>query len=81
MAQDFKDKHQKEYADTIDTIDNLGNLCLISKRTNSRLQDVSPLEKVDERSEDSVFTPKKQIMYSITRKNRVKIYEEIGWGK
>lgn len=70
LAQDFRDKHAKEYADTIDVIDNLGNLCLISKRTNSRLQDVSPLEKVDERSEDFVLTPKRQIMYSITRNNR-----------
>ena len=80
LAQDFRDKHKTEYADTIDLIDNLGNLCLISKRTNSRLQDVSPLEKVDERSEDIIFTPKRQIMYQITRKNRSKPNKK-AWAK
>lgn len=53
-------------------VDNLGNLCLISKSTNSRLSDRSPEEKAN-RYSSSNMGPKRQIMYKITQIN--------GWGE
>ena len=47
-------------------INNLGNLCLISKSANSRLNDRSVQEKV-ERSNDSNKGPNRQIMYNETK--------------
>lgn len=75
-AQNFKGKDVDAYNGVKPLIDNLGNLCLISKGTNSHLQDVSPMEKVQNRAEKAPevngikgFPPKRQIMYSITQKN------------
>lgn len=75
-ARNFKGKDVVAYNDVLPLINNLGNLCLISKGTNSHLQDVSPMEKVQNRAEKAPevngnkgFPPKRQIMYSVTQKN------------
>ena len=62
----------QQYAKDIDTdgysnyIDNLGNLCLISKNANSRLNDRSVQEKC-ERSKRNKMGPNRQIMYNETK--------------
>lgn len=49
----------------------LGNLCLISKGANSKLNDRSALDKAtDPRYSNGVLTPKRKIMYSITQENK-----------
>lgn len=70
-----------EFKEVEPLVDNLGNLCLISKGTNSRLQNVSPWEKVQNRAGKApdvngvkAFPPKRQIMYTITQNTRT-------WGK
>lgn len=45
-------------------VDNIGNLCLISRRTNSSLNDKAPKEKA---KLDSDLQPKRKIMYRITQ--------------
>lgn len=47
-------------------IDNIGNLCLISRSGNSSLNDKAPKEKA---RIDQDLSPKRQIMYIITRNN------------
>ena len=47
-------------------LNSLGNLCLISKSSNSRLSDRTPKEKA-ERYESSNMGPKRQVMYATTR--------------
>lgn len=49
-------------------IDNLGNLCLLSKSSNSRLSDRDVKEKVQNYS-DARMGPNRQIIYQITRQN------------
>lgn len=44
-------------------VDNIGNLCLISRRTNSSLNDKSPKEKAKNLSG---LQPKRKIMYHMT---------------
>jgi len=62
----------QQYAKDIDKdgytnyIDNLGNLCLISKNANSRLNDRSVQEKC-ERSKRNKMGPNRQIMYNETK--------------
>ncbi len=62
----------QQYAKDIDKdgytnyIDNLGNLCLISKNANSRLNDRSVQEKC-ERSKGNKMGPNRQIMYNETK--------------
>lgn len=52
-------------------LDSIGNLCLISRRKNSSLNDKGPEEKAKNREG---LQPKRQIMYKITRNNQ-------HWGK
>lgn len=48
----------------------IGNLCLISKGSNSKLNDRSALDKAtDPRYSSGVLTPKRKIMYSITKQS------------
>lgn len=47
-------------------IDNIGNLCLLSRSTNSRLSDRDVKEKVETYSKGNMG-PKRQIMYAMTR--------------
>ena len=72
--QHFEGKDRVAYSGVAPLIDNLGNLCLISKGTNSQLQNASPEEKVKNRAEKApevdgvkAFPPKREIMYSITK--------------
>lgn len=49
----------------------LGNLCLISKGANSKLNDRSAWDKAtDPRYSNGILTPKRKIMYSITQENK-----------
>lgn len=49
----------------------LGNLCLISKGVNSKLNDRSAWDKAtDPRYSNGILTPKRKIMYSITKENK-----------
>ena len=47
------------------SVDNFGNLCLVSRRDNSRLSDRLPKQKAS-RAEGKNLGPKRQIMYKIT---------------
>ena len=54
----------QSYEDTGNVnIDNIGNLCLISRRKNSSLNDKAPLEKA---KLEPGLQPKRKIMYRIT---------------
>lgn len=54
----------QSYEDTGNVnVDNIGNLCLISRRKNSSLNDKAPLEKA---KIESGLQPKRKIMYRIT---------------
>jgi uncharacterized protein with ParB-like and HNH nuclease domain len=60
------DKEQREYL-----IHCLGNLCLISKGANSKLNDRSAWDKAtDTRYSGGVLTPKRKIMYATTQKSK-----------
>ena len=49
----------------------LGNLCLISKGANSKLNDRSAWDKAtDPRYSNGILTSKRKIMYSITQENK-----------
>jgi len=67
---------QQDLLATADTDKNmilhcLGNLCLISKGANSKLNDRSAWDKAtDPRYSNGVLTPKRKIMYSITQENK-----------
>ena len=66
LAQQYAEETDKDNYKKY--IDNLGNLCLISKNANSRLNDRSVQEKV-ERSKDSNKGPNRQIIYKETENN------------
>ncbi|WP_209391209.1 DUF262 domain-containing protein [Chryseobacterium sp. RR2-3-20] len=56
----------------------LGNLCLISKGANSKLNDRSAWDKAtDPRYSNGTLTPKRKIMYSITQENKWNIKQII----
>jgi hypothetical protein len=57
-------------------IDCLGNLCLISKSTNSRLNNEEPIGKVN-KYYDKKLPPKRKIMYELTRNSS----NELKWSK
>ncbi|MGJ1190747.1 GmrSD restriction endonuclease domain-containing protein [Sphingobacterium siyangense] len=49
----------------------LGNLCLVSRRANAKLNDREPIGKAgDQRFSSSNLSPKRKIMYNITNKNK-----------
>ena len=54
-------------------MDALGNLCLISRRNNSSLNDKAPTAKANVKY-DSCMQPKRRIMYAIT--NRFRMWEK-----
>lgn len=54
-----------------DVIDSIGNLCLISKRLNSSLNDNDPISKVNKTlARSQRLSPKRSIMYERTKKNK-----------
>lgn len=64
MAREWAERNQIEGKD--DFIDNLGNLCLISKSTNSRLSDRDVKEKVETFGKGNLGA-NRQIIYSETK--------------
>lgn len=56
-------------------INNIGNLCLLSRSTNSKLSDRDVKEKVEMYSKGNMG-PKRQIMYAMTRANNFKWTKE-----
>ena len=71
LPQSFEDSNY-----TKELIDNLGNLCLVSKNTNSRMNSESPKGKADKNGKyyNDKLTPKRKIMYDFTNKQNK-------WGK
>ena len=59
----------------VDVVDNIGNLCLISRRANSSLNDKSPKEKAN--LDIKGLQPKRRIMYCITQNDGVWEKEQI----
>jgi uncharacterized protein with ParB-like and HNH nuclease domain len=59
--------------------DNIGNLCLVSKSLNSRMNNESPIGKAYEKGKyyNSKLSPKRQIMYDITNKQSKWAEDEI----
>ena len=64
MAREWADRNNVSRREEF--IDNIGNLCLISKSTNSRLSDRDVKEKVDTFGNGNLGA-KRQIMYNMTK--------------
>lgn len=74
-AQNYLAENLKKNENDIDRIEaekikpyinSIGNLCIISKKANSRLSDVSPREKVQKRSDKVNTCPNRYIIYKKT---------------
>jgi hypothetical protein len=68
MAREWASRNSEKVPSYDNYIDNLGNLCLISKSTNSRLSDRDAKEK-SETFDKGNLGANRQIMYAITKKN------------
>ena len=66
MAREWANRNNEPHYE--DFIDNLGNLCLISKSTNSRLSDRDVKEKVETFGKGNLGA-NRQIIYELTKKN------------
>jgi len=75
MAREWASRNSEKVPSYDNYIDNLGNLCLISKSTNSRLSDRDAKEK-SETFDKGNLGANRQIMYAITKKNNGNYREE-----
>lgn len=75
MAKEWAERNREKFPDYDRYIDNLGNLCLISKSSNSRLSDRNTKEKAETFNKGNLGA-KRQIMYNITNKNGGNFHEE-----
>lgn len=69
---------QNKVEDGCPYIDNLGNLCLVSKSSNSRLSDRDVKEKVEAYGHGNLG-PNRQVIYAMTMSDRGK--EKWSWGE
>lgn len=75
MAREWASRNSEKVPGYDNYIDNLGNLCLISKSTNSRLSDRDAKEKAETFDKGNLGA-NRQIMYAITKKNNGNYREE-----
>ena len=75
MAREWASRNSEKVPQYDNYIDNLGNLCLISKSTNSRLSDRDAKEKAETFDKGNLGA-NRQIMYKITKNNYGNYREE-----
>ena len=70
LPQSYTELHNEENIEDgkVITPDNIGNLCLISRRKNSSLNDKAPTEKA---KLEVGLQPKRKIMYHMTIENKI----------
>ena len=76
MAQEWAERNKDKVPDKDNYINCLGNLCLISKRSNSRLSDRDIKEKVQTFGNGNLGA-KRQIMYKMSQDSE----ETYTWNK